>query len=293
VLLRVDFKSLFVDTLVGLSAFSGYALLRILANVGYDVRETLVIAAILFLPLGFVRGISPPSNPWTKGGLIAAVGCGVAYLTLALSLLLGSLFFLTSFLLVVCGIRARRSYDPKSPSQCVMLLAIPMIVVATAVTVVPLFGRKLQESYPYALAPAFSFSTLDGRLIKSSEFRGHVVVLSFWATWCGPCLAELPELERLYRCYKGDRNIIIWAVDLANNDDPGKAQDLFRSKGYEIPLALDSQRSRTARFDTNAIPVIYVLDRRGRIRHTYRGYTRTRDLVAELSTKIDALIVEK
>ncbi len=89
---------------------------------------------------------------------------------------------------------------------------------------------------PGDIAPDFSASLLDGRLVKLSEFSDKVVLLNFWATWCGPCAAEMPSLQRLHDRFK-DKGFAVLAV--AVDDQESNVRDFAKQYGLTFPIALD------------------------------------------------------
>ena len=102
----------------------------------------------------------------------------------------------------------------------------------------------------------------DGKLIKLSEMKGKVIVLNFWATWCQPCIAELPSLQKLYSSLASEEDIVFAAVEM--DQDPEKAAKFFKKRKYSIPLyslgsALPSQ------MQTNSIPMTVIIAKNGEI----------------------------
>src|SRR5260221_494161 len=92
------------------------------------------------------------------------------------------------------------------------------IVIAAAIVILALaLGWALldaRNAYPN-VAPDFTLTTFDGKTVRLSDLKGKVVVLNFWATWCGPCRAEAPQLQALWQKYK-DRGVLFLGVDQAD-----------------------------------------------------------------------------
>lgn len=119
------------------------------------------------------------------------------------------------------------------------------------------------------LAPDFEFSAFDGRRMKLSDFRGGAVLLNFWATWCIPCRAELPDMETLLHRYQ-DRGLAVIAV---NNGESFAPADRFLRR-LEVQLtafAYDSRQSVVGRYDVYGMPMSYFIDARGVITRVVAG----------------------
>ena len=113
-----------------------------------------------------------------------------------------------------------------------------------------------------AVAPEFALADLAGNRVRLSEHRGHVVLLNFWATWCPPCRAEMPSMEKLYQAYR-DRGLVILAV---SGDRGGKTvvESFVRERGVTFPILLDPGNEVFAQYGVRGLPTSYFLDRGGR-----------------------------
>jgi peroxiredoxin len=125
-----------------------------------------------------------------------------------------------------------------------------------------------------APAPAFSARTVDGtRQVKGlADYRGHVTIINVWATWCGPCKAEMPALEKLYETYapKGLR-IAAVSIDETASDDSVRAY--ARNMGLTFDILHDPQYTIEGAYQVVGYPSSYVLDRDGVIRKIVFGAT--------------------
>jgi thiol-disulfide isomerase/thioredoxin len=130
--------------------------------------------------------------------------------------------------------------------------------------------------------PPIEFTTLDGRQGTLDSLRGKVVLLNFWATWCPYCRHEMPAMQEFYREYAGKGfEIIAFSVD----DEPGKVQAFMRENGYTFPAAMADVATQQAFGGVSRVPVSYILDREGKLRHKVHGpvhYGRMEDLVKPL-----------
>src|SRR6266849_9695394 len=117
-------------------------------------------------------------------------------------------------------------------------------------------------------APEFKLAGLDGKAISLADVRGKVVLLNFWATWCGPCRAEIPDLIELQEKYKGQLQIIGLTVD---DDDAGVIQQVVARTGINYPVAMASAEVRIKYGGIAALPTSFVLDAQGRVVQKHEG----------------------
>jgi thiol-disulfide isomerase/thioredoxin len=118
----------------------------------------------------------------------------------------------------------------------------------------------------------FTLGSLDGSRQSLSSFKGKVVFLSFWATWCGPCKEELPSIQALYGKLSG-KGFVVLAVDLGENTS--KVSQFVKEHNLTFPILLDTDSAVGATFGTSSIPTNYILDRSGRIIARIVGYDGT------------------
>ncbi|OLO26129.1 cytochrome C biogenesis protein [Alkalihalophilus pseudofirmus] len=120
-------------------------------------------------------------------------------------------------------------------------------------------------------APDFELETLDGQLVKLSDFKGEKVILNLWASWCPPCRAEMPHMQDFYENYKED-GITILAVNLTtlerNTNDIVPFVDEFK---LTFPIVLDVDGEIGMTYQAYSIPTTYILDTSGRVQHKVIG----------------------
>jgi len=134
-------------------------------------------------------------------------------------------------------------------------------------------------------APAFSAPAVDGSQISLTDYRGKVVFLDFWASWCGPCAQSLPALDGL-RGEFPDSEFQVLAVNVDRKREAARTFLRRRPVGY--PSALDPSGEIPVRFGVQTMPTSFLIDRDGVVRHVHRGF-RPSD-VPELRRKIQALL---
>jgi len=118
-------------------------------------------------------------------------------------------------------------------------------------------------------APDFTLKSKSGKNIKLSEYRGNVIMLNFWASWCGPCRQEMPALELLYKKYK-NLGFVILGVNV--DEDISKANKLLDIIPVSFPILYDKSKKVSALYNISAMPTTYLIDRDGNFRFLYKAY---------------------
>jgi peroxiredoxin len=149
--------------------------------------------------------------------------------------------------------------------------------------------QELRESPQEGfLAPGFTLPDLAGRSVSLSTFRGKVVIVNFWATWCGPCRREIPSLERLYQSRK-EKGLEILAVSV-DRTSSSKVASFVTDYRMSFPVLLNPDGDVGQRYWAKAIPSSFILDKKGVIRWKIQG-TIEWD-VPQVVSKIDQLLSE-
>lgn len=118
-------------------------------------------------------------------------------------------------------------------------------------------------------APDFVLKSASGENLRLSEYRGEVVMINFWATWCGPCRQEMPLLDQLYgRYHKVGFSLLGVNID----DDSSKAMQMVEELGVSFPVLFDTQKEVSKLYEVEAMPVTVLVDRSGTVRHVHHGY---------------------
>ncbi len=122
---------------------------------------------------------------------------------------------------------------------------------------------KIQPLKERQMAPDFRLENLEGKLIELKSLKGKVVLLNFWATWCGPCKEEMPSMENLYQRFdRKDFTLLAVSVDFEERE---KVKRFIEKKGYTFPILLDPKGKVLDLYRVRAIPTTFLIDRRGAI----------------------------
>ena len=138
-----------------------------------------------------------------------------------------------------------------------------------------------------SVAPDFTLKAGNGKNIRLRELQGEVVMINFWATWCGPCRQEMPKLEQLHRQYQ-KAGFTLLGVNL--DDNPGNAIGMARKLGVSFAILFDKDKQVSKLYKVDAMPMTVLIDRDGKLRYLHRGYkagyettyqTQVRELLRE------------
>jgi thiol-disulfide isomerase/thioredoxin len=131
-----------------------------------------------------------------------------------------------------------------------------------------------------AVAPDFEAPLLDGGRFRLGAERGHPVVLAFWASWCGPCMAELPGVERVGQALKRGHTARLIAVN--TEGDRIAAEGAVKKLGLTMPVALDDGTAGTA-YQVRTIPHTVIIDGEGKVAEVMRGVSTEDELLRAIS----------
>ncbi|HRU39833.1 MAG TPA: TlpA disulfide reductase family protein [Candidatus Goldiibacteriota bacterium] len=129
-------------------------------------------------------------------------------------------------------------------------------------------GIQASTNPEYMKAPDFDLKDINGKSLKLSDYRGKVVILDFWATWCPPCKAEIPSFIELHKEYKGD----LVVIGLALENDLAKVKTFYMRNNMNYPVALSPQDIPLQYGGIQGIPTTFIIDREGNIRDRYVGF---------------------
>jgi len=160
-----------------------------------------------------------------------------------------------------------------------------LLILCGALSFLPHCGKEVKES---GLAPDFSLKTLEGHEMTLASLKGKVVLIDFWATWCGPCRESIPHLVDLYKTNR-ERGFEVIGVSV----DKGETEVVRRfSKAMNIPYPiLIASEAVTRSYGVTALPTTILIDREGNIQERVIGFNSK--IAKELAAKVKELTSEK
>jgi len=141
-----------------------------------------------------------------------------------------------------------------------LLVAVPGLFAGSSLASSGLAGQE---------APDFVLKSASGTNMRLSEYRGKVVMINFWATWCGPCRQEMPLLDDLYTRYE---RVGFSLLGVNIDDDSSRAMQMAEELGVSFPVLFDERKEVSKLYQVEAMPVTVLVDREGKVRHVHLGY---------------------
>lgn len=281
-------KSILLDLATGLILTLAVAAVGAATN----FQITLLAVIVLFLLGGFVRGTSRSGSIW-----LDLIALNIFFAPLAVSFGLKNpaiiLFPIVSIVFGYVGLSSRANWSQRSPVWRYTTIGVIVVaIVLIGITGQTHFATRSTENFG-AAAPQFDLRTPDGKmLLSSSEAAGKIIVLDFWASWCGPCRLEFPYLQQVYDKYKDNPIIQFAAVNSGSGDTIEKAKAFIERGPYSIPMTFD-QGELSDLFRIEALPTTIIIDKHGAVRLFRRGFNPSENFVDLMSAKIDSLLAER
>ena len=139
-------------------------------------------------------------------------------------------------------------------------------VIAAIVAVLTVSLPALAGTAP---APAFTLASRSGQDVSLSQYKGNVVMINFWASWCGPCRQEMPLLESIYKKYN-KMGFTLLGVNV--EPDSNAANDWLKATPVSFPILYDRDSKVSKLYDVAGMPSTVIIDRSGKLRVLHRGY---------------------
>ncbi len=118
-------------------------------------------------------------------------------------------------------------------------------------------------------APAFTLQSVDGKPVSLAQYKGDVVMINFWASWCGPCRQEMPLLDSIYKQYK-DMGFVLLGVNV--EPDAHSANAWLKKTPVSYPVLYDPDSQVSQLYQVQAMPTTVIIDRKGIVRYVHNGY---------------------
>jgi len=149
----------------------------------------------------------------------------------------------------------------KTTTRLLALTALSAVATLTAA------AAALQTG---AAAPAFQLNSNTGKPLALADFRGQIVLLNFWASWCGPCRQEMPILEQLNRQYHG-KGVTLLGINV--EPDSAAAVSWLKATPVTFPILFDTDSKVSSLYEVAGMPNTVIIDRKGQVRYIHRGYS--------------------
>ncbi len=286
----------------GFLAFVVVRVMPLFTGQHQDIRPFVLTTFLSFLGAAFFRGgravmqDGPTFLFLSLGGIAPAVTLRLLGISLTANPFF-VLFLSTSVSAIALGIMLKVLSMKGRTTVALMAGCLCTLLIAGAAykTIPNWLDGRAYEAVNNAVAP-FSMKTLDGQSVSSDDLRGHVVVISFWATWCLPCQAELPKIQSVSKRYSANPRVSILAIDSGTEGDtPEKVRSYLLKKRLSLSVLVDSPDGESpgpaARsLHVPSLPALYIFDSAGRLRSIHLGYEASEDLESSLSLQIDRLL---
>lgn len=146
------------------------------------------------------------------------------------------------------------------------LIGLLTFVLAIFLPVTPMYAAGIDPGHA---APEFTLKSLKDRNLSLKEFRGQVVMINFWATWCGPCRQEMPALNALYEKYR-HAGFVLLGVNV--DSETANAVQMASKLKATYPILFDTDKRASVLYQVSAMPTTVLIDREGKVRYVQKGY---------------------
>ncbi len=149
-------------------------------------------------------------------------------------------------------------------------------------------ASNLQDS-TRSLAPDFSWKDNDDEIIKLSDLKGKVVILDFWATWCGPCRETIPHVKTIYEKYK-DKGVEVIGINMDESSKIDAVVEFIKTNGMKYQVISDAKGNVASQYGVTSIPRFFIIDKNGYIDKMFIGYDP--EMETKIGNEIDKLLKE-
>jgi len=148
---------------------------------------------------------------------------------------------------------------------------------------------NLTQDGTKSLAPDFSWKDNNDEVIKLSDLKGKVVILDFWATWCGPCRETIPHIEAIYEKYK-DKGVEVIGINMDESSKINAVVEFIKTNGMKYQVISDAKGNVASQYGVTSIPRFFIIDKKGNIDKMFIGYDP--DMEIKIGNEVDELLKE-
>jgi thiol-disulfide isomerase/thioredoxin len=282
--MKIKIPNSLLDIITGVLVF--IIVFYLLEYVSFSVG--LLITGLLSVIAGMIRGKNV-----NEGILAKVVRMNLLFILLFFPIMNG-VFHL--FLLVVTAPMgtALGIYFKRTNIVLILFSFYLIFILVIGFLVIPTYITNKSWRQEVTVSPDYLFVTPENDTIKSSDLRGKIVVMDFWATWCGPCIKQMPELEKTYQNYKDNEQIAFFVLNTFERDTSNKKAVYFiKQSPHKLPFMLDVNETTSKALDVKSLPTIVIIDKDGNIRFRHFGYEKSERFHKNLCSKIDFLLEEE
>jgi len=164
-----------------------------------------------------------------------------------------------------------------------LLKVILVITLATGLVIVSCSSNSTQGAKVGDLAPDFQFYNPEGKPVSLSDLRGKPVMLNFWATWCGPCVSEMPYIQQVYEEWSA-KGLMLLAINIGGT--PSQVEEFLRNHNLSLPVLLDTKQVIARKYGIWAIPTTFFIDKDGIIQSVRVGAFPNKEAIESELNKI-------
>lgn len=170
-------------------------------------------------------------------------------------------------------------------SQTVRSAGVAALVLAALLTFLSLDGWSMGSRVPTVGTPVdeFRLTDLDGKTHSLSQYRGKVVLVNFWATWCKPCTTEMPAMQASFDKLR-EKGFVVLAIN--ELEDDAKVRDHIKQYGHTFPVLMDRDNKVANQFGVFGLPVSVFIDQQGRVQEYIKGGLLTEQMINDVVAKI-------
>ena len=164
-----------------------------------------------------------------------------------------------------------------------MLKVILLIILVSGLLITGCAGESNQVARVGMPAPNFQLKNLDGQSVSLSDLQGKPILINFWATWCSPCVYEMPYLQQVYEEWS-DKGLMVLAINIGESS--AKVEAFMQSHDLSLPVLLDTKQDAAQAYNIQYIPSTFFIDKDGIIQEKIVGAFPSKIAIEEKLSKI-------